>query len=175
MTAGIGLATAAGSGAASTNPAAAQRGVDWILLAASAFFMYLAYRFYATRPKIGNPEPPKWIRALDTTGPFRDFLFSILLQVTNAKNWPLMIAMGAVVGASSTLSSAEQWGSVVVLGLLSSGSALIIMGMSLFPATQRQLKRLNDFLIRYNSIIMAVMFGFMGFSMLGKALGRVGG
>lgn len=158
------------SAAASANQDSASTGVNWFQLAVGVLFVGFAYRQFVTRPKTANPDPPKWIEALGSLGPLRDFALGAVLIVANAKNIPLLLALGAKVGSTEALSDVQQWITVIVLGLLSTGFAIAILLLTLTAGGRAIVERLDGFMIRYNHIIMALLFGFLGLQMIGGAL-----
>ena len=148
---------------------------SWIKLVLGVLFLGLSYRSWHQRPRAGTePEPPKWMRGLDSMGPMPALGLGAALAGVNPKN--LMLAVGGAVAISSgDLSSGASLACVVVFVIL--GSILIAGPVIAFfvahDAVERPLNELKAFMQEHNAAIMTVLLSVLGLSNIGKGVGAL--
>lgn len=122
-------------------------------------FLGLAVASWLTRPKGTVAAAPSWLRAIDGMSAAKVFGLGLVMAATNAKNIPLELKAGALIGAgglglglavllSVAFAFAASLGILVPTILASTGSTAI----------QNGLGRLKAELIAHNAIIMTVLF-----------------
>ncbi len=135
----------------------------------AALFFYLAFRSWQKRPKKGaKPVEPKWLAAMESFGIVKSAGLGLLLGVANIKNVPIAIAAGASLGAADM-----PWSLVFVgAAVFAAVSSLGLIALSLAGGSHRlaaPLASAKASLIRYNNVIMAVLFIILGGLQLGRA------
>ncbi|WP_025156057.1 GAP family protein [Leifsonia aquatica] len=128
----------------------------------SVGFLGLAIASWLTRPKSGAAVAPGWLRAIDDMSAAKTFGLGAVMAVTNAKNIPLELKAGALIGAadlgialavllSAVFALAASLGILLPTLLASTGSRAIESGLA----------RLKAELIAHNAIIMTVLFAIL--------------
>jgi len=141
-------------------------------VALALLFFVMAYRSFRGRPKHGQtPQAPKWLGATDSFGPVRSAGLGALLSIANVKNLSIMIAAGHEIG-DAELSWLMTLEIVIIFAVLCSLGVLVPMFARLFGSQHVQsfFESAKDGMIRYNAIIMTVLFTVLGSLQLGSAL-----
>jgi len=126
-------------------------------------FAVLAFVSWFGRPKNGaEPVAPSWLTALAGLKPLSAFGFGALMAITNAKNLPLDLKAGALIGASDLPVGAVVAVSVVFAVLGSLGILLpTLLASTGSEAVSAGLARLKSELITHNAVIMTVLFAIL--------------
>ncbi|MFF3026413.1 GAP family protein [Microbacterium sp. NPDC057944] len=157
----VGAFTAAGAGGGHSD---GDDVVVFIITAALAVgFAVLAVASWLTRPRRGQePKMPSWLAAVDTLTPLKAAGLGALMGVTNAKNLPLEVKAGALIGA-------HDLPLLSVIGLsavFAVGASLGILLLALLAAVgsagvQAALQRLKSEMVAHNAAIMTVLFAVL--------------
>lgn len=123
-------------------------------------FLALAYSSWRARPK-GDAEPamPSWLAQIDSMQPLKAAVLGLLLTVPNAKNLPLELKAGSIIGGDHL-----SWIGILaysVLFAVAASIALIILSTLAAVPSERvtdALRSTKTALIRHNSAIMTVLF-----------------
>lgn len=135
-------------------------------------FLVLAVTSWLGRPRNGEPaKTPSWLAVADTLTPVRSAGLGALMGVTNAKNIPLALKAGALIGAHDLPVVAV----VGVSAVFAVCASLVLIVLVLLAASRSQriaaaLQRLKAELIGHNAIIMSVLFLLLAASEIGHLL-----
>jgi hypothetical protein len=166
----VGLVVADSAGAvASAKPAgwvnAAQLCIGLALLG-------LAVRGWLRRPADDDDhDPPRWMATIDSFSVSRALMFGILFSGVKPKN--LLLTLGA---ASLIAETGIAWGQqAIALGIFVLIGSLGVLApvaiyVSLGANAARVLDDITTWMIRYNAVIMAVLFLVFGAVLVGDAI-----
>jgi hypothetical protein len=129
----------------------------------SAGFLVLAVVSWVTRPKHGaEAKAPGWLAAVDSLTVAKTFGLGIVMAVTNAKNIPLELKAGALIGASDLGIPASIGFSALFAVAASLGILLpTILASTGSPVVTRALTGMKAELIAHNAVIMTVLFAIL--------------
>ena len=123
-------------------------------------FLALAYSSWRGRPKDdAEPAMPSWLAQIDSMQPAKAAVLGLLLTVPNAKNLPLELKAGSIIGGGHL-----GWVSVIaysVLFAVAASIALIVLSaLAAVPSAKvtDALSATKSTLIRHNAAIMTVLF-----------------
>ncbi len=123
-------------------------------------FLALAYSSWRGRPKDdAEPAMPSWLAQIDSMQPAKAAVLGLLLTVPNAKNLPLELKAGSIIGGGRL-----GWVSVIaysVLFAVAASIALIVLSaLAAVPSAKvtDALSATKSTLIRHNAAIMTVLF-----------------
>ncbi len=143
---------------------------------AAGFFFWVSWQNWVTRPRKGQEAPvPKWISGFSHLSRPKLFGMGFIMNYTNVKNLPIMITAGLAISKG-----AEDWMSgfiaASIFTLVASLSIIIPWLMSIFgsEATHKSIEHARIWLYRNNNIIMAVLFFYMGITVLSAAIVNIG-
>lgn len=123
-------------------------------------FLALAYSSWRTRPK-GEAEPvmPSWLAQIDSMQPAKAAVLGLLLTVPNAKNLPLELKAGSIIGGHH-LSWIGILGYSILFAVVASIALIILSALAAVPSAQvtEALRSTKTALIQHNSAIMTVLF-----------------
>lgn len=142
----------------------------------AALFFYLAWRSFSKRPrKPEDAHEPRWMASVDSFGAIRAAGLGVLIGVANVKNLPILLSVGATIGTAG-LQPVLVVVMVVLFATVASLGVLVpmVVGQSASITVRSSLAEMKNFLVRYNSIILAVLFAILGAVQLGKAFGAIG-
>ncbi|MGA1835919.1 GAP family protein [Herbiconiux sp. 11R-BC] len=126
-------------------------------------FLVLAVVSWVTRPKGGaEATMPSWLAAVDSLSAAKAFGLGVVMAVTNAKNIPLELKAGALIGASD-LALPAAVGFAALFALAASLGILLptLLASTGSHAVTRALTALKAELIAHNAIIMTVLFAIL--------------
>lgn len=169
----LGLATV--TSATPVGAAADETGVNYLAFVLAGLFLWLAWRSFGNRPAPGTQaQEPAWLSALGSMSEVKVFLLSAALIALNAKNLPIYAAVGASVAAAD-LGPAAATLTIAILAVLSTLSAIVVVAVPVVGGETAGdlLERWRGWLIQHNSVVMAVLFLFLGLTQLGNALGSL--
>lgn len=131
-----------------------------ISIIVTVLFLVLAALSWRGRPRPDvEPVAPSWLRRIDTLTPGSAAVLSVLLTVPNAKNIPLALKAGTIIGG---LDAGPVVSTLLVLGF-SVVSTLALILLSTLAASKSDrvraaLTRAKSEMIAHNALILAVMF-----------------
>lgn len=138
--------------------------VVFVLTAVLAIgFVVLALSSWFTRPRAGaEPKLPSWLAAIDTLTPLRAAGLGALMGLTNAKNLPLELKAGALLGAHD-LPVLAVVGLSLVFAICGSLGILLptLLALSGSARIERALQRIKGELVAHNAVIMTVLFAML--------------
>ncbi|HAB17881.1 MAG TPA: GAP family protein [Verrucomicrobiota bacterium] len=154
------------------NPEGARVWVVLLRLLLGATLLGLAGKKWRARAAAGeNPELPGWMAAIDTIRTPRALGLGFLLVVVNPKN-AVLVSSGALAIASETYVPAAQIGALLVFTATASlgVAAPLILWLLLGERASEPLDRMNMFLARHNSTLMATVLAVFGVIVIAGAL-----
>ncbi|MGG7465723.1 GAP family protein [Plantibacter sp. YIM 135347] len=153
--------TALGSGGAEQAAGGSASGIGLVIsLVVTVLFLVLAVLSWRGRPKRGEePVAPSWLQRIDTLNPGTTAVLCILLTVPNAKNLPLALKAGSIIGSGhhGVLASVLL---VVAFGIASTLAliALSTLAASTSAHVRAALDRAKAEMIAHNAVILTVLF-----------------
>lgn len=141
-------------------------------LALGVLLLFLAIKQLNGRPKEGEePEMPSWMAKMQNASPIFAFGMGAFLSSLNPKNLIFDIAAAATIVAGD-LTSSEQIISVVVFMILASLTigVPVIWYLLAGESAKAKLDVLRGYLVKYNWVIMCVLFLILGVKLIGQAL-----
>jgi threonine/homoserine/homoserine lactone efflux protein len=144
-----------------------------IRLALGVLLILLAAKQWRSRPRgQAAPELPKWMSAIDTLTPIKGLGLGFLLSALNPKNLIMAAGAGIAIGAGGI--STTQ--SIVVIAVYTAiaASTVAVPVIAYLAAADRMaqpLETLREWLVRENTVVMAVVLLVIGVVMIGKGIG----
>ncbi|HDU1293930.1 TPA: GAP family protein, partial [Listeria monocytogenes] len=145
--------------------------VKVVLIVLGALLILLGAHDFTKRPKNGEQAAtPKWFEKMSNIKPGGAMMFAFVLSAVNPKNMLLSLTAGVSVGALN-LSGGQETTATIIFGIIACCSiyiptiAFLLAGSKLNNA----LDSTRKWLIQNNSVIMAVLFLFIGLSVISKA------
>jgi Sap, sulfolipid-1-addressing protein len=146
--------------------------VAYFELVLGALLLLLAIKQWRGRPDDGvEPEPPKWMSAIDSFTPLKSAGVAAVLSGINPKNLLLILAAASTI-AQSGISGGEQavvYGVFCVIGTV--GVAIpVIVYFVLGDRAPALLGRMQTWMAHNNAAIMAVLLLVIGVKIFGDGL-----
>lgn len=123
-------------------------------------FLALAYSSWRSRPKDdAEPAMPSWLAQIDSMQPAKAAILGLLLTVPNAKNLPLELKAGSIIGGGHF-----TWITVIAYSVLfavgASIALIVLSALAAVPSAKvtDALSSTKSTLIRHNAAIMTVLF-----------------
>jgi hypothetical protein len=145
----------------------------WIKVVLGVGFVLLAWAQWRGRPRAGSePEPPGWMKAVDTFTAGRATGLGFLLSALNPKNLAMAIAAGVAIGGSG-ISGGQQAVVIVVFTVLAASTVAIpVVAFAVAADRMRDpLHELKTWLEANNATVMTVLLGVIGVVVFGQGLG----
>jgi threonine/homoserine/homoserine lactone efflux protein len=144
----------------------------WVKLVLGLLLILVALRQWRSRPGAADePELPAWMARIDTLKAGAAFGLGFLLSAANPKNLLLAVAAGAAIGSAGLTSGETAVVLAVFTGLAALTVIVPVVGFLLAGGRlDRPLDATKDWLIRNNSVVMAVLLVVLGFNLLGDGL-----
>ncbi|MBC1482782.1 GAP family protein [Listeria sp. FSL L7-1485] len=146
--------------------------VKIVLIVLGVLLILLGAHDFTKRPKKGEKaDTPKWFAKMNNIKPGGAMIFAFLLSAVNPKNMLLSLTAGVSVGALNLIGGQETM-AIILFGIIACCSiyiptiAFLIAGDRL----NNVLDSTRKWLIQNNSLIMALLFLFIGLSVISKAL-----
>ncbi len=160
----------AGAGDAAAEPSTV---LSWAKVVIGALFAAMAAKQWRSRPRPGvEPEPPRWMAAIDTLSTGRSTLLGSALSGLNPKNLALTLAAAATIAQAglSDRSAAAAIAVFVVVGSLTVAGPVVLFLVAPGKAAA-PLRSVKDFMSAHNAAIMTVVLLLLGAKLLGDGLG----
>ncbi|EAG0205752.1 GAP family protein [Listeria monocytogenes] len=145
--------------------------VKVVLIVLGVLLILLGAHDFTKRPKNGEKAAtPKWFEKMSNIKPGGAMIFAFVLSAVNPKNMLLSLTAGVSVGALN-LAGVQETTATIIFGIIACCSiyiptiAFLLAGSRLNNA----LDSTRKWLIQNNSVIMAVLFLFIGLSVISKA------
>ena len=144
-----------------------------IRLALGVLLILLAAKQWRDRPR-GQvaPELPKWMSAIDTLTPVKGLGLGIALSALNPKN--LIMAAGAGIAIGGSDLGNGQTVVVIVVFTAIAACTVAVPVIAYLAAADRMaepLETLRGWLVRENTVVMAVLLLVIGVVLIGKGIG----
>ncbi len=171
---GVVLLVASGAGAGDAGESS--QGLASLKLVLGVLLLLIALRQWRGRPKAGEqPEPPKWMAAVDSFTAARSAALAFALAVVNPKN--LLLVVGAAAAIAQTGASAgDQVVALAVFTLVATLGVGVPVAIYLFRGERSKdmLDDLKRWMASNNGAIMAVICLVIGAKLIGDAIGGFG-
>jgi threonine/homoserine/homoserine lactone efflux protein len=145
-----------------------------IKLVLGILLVLLAIRQWRGRPS-GEAVPalPKWMSAIDTLTPVKGLGLGLLLSALNPKNLIMAAGAGVAVGAGA-LGTGETVVVIVVFTAIAASTVAVPIIAYLLAADRmaEPLEALRSWLVRENTVVMAVLVLVIGVVIIGKGIGN---
>ncbi|WP_271001025.1 GAP family protein [Listeria seeligeri] len=145
--------------------------VKIVLLVLGVLLILLGAHDFMKRSKNGEEATtPKWFEKMSHIKPGGAMVFAFVLSAVNPKNMLLSLTAGVSVGTLN-LAGGQEITATIIFGIIACCS--IYIPTIAFLIAGRKLNNVLDitrkWLIQNNSVIMAVLFLFIGLSVISKA------
>lgn len=164
------LAVAAPADASEEGDPATWVGVLTLVL--GALLLLVALRQWRGRPRGDEePDPPKWMGAIEGFTPVKAAGTGVLLSAVNPKN--LLLAVGAAVAIAQTgVPGGEQAVAYAVFALIGTigVGAPVVLYFALGDRAPGLLESLRSWMARNNAVIMAVLLVVLGAKLVGDGI-----
>jgi hypothetical protein len=158
-----------------TTPAGGRPVLGVAQLALGVLLLLLALRTWRRRPRDGaEPALPVWMRAIDRVTAGTALGLGILLSAVNPKNLVLAAGAGITIG-TAPLSVGAAAGANAVFTLVASLTIAVPVVAFLVASARLEapLRRLHDWLLRENAVILSVVFLVLAAVVIGKGIGAL--
>lgn len=143
-------------------------------LVLGALLILLAVKQWRGRPSGEvTPELPKWMSAIDTLTPVKGLGLGVLLSALNPKNVIMAAGAGVVIGDGDL--GTGQIAVVIVVFTVIAASTVAVPVIAYLVAADRMaqpLEGLRTWLVRENTVVMAVLMVVIGVVLIGKGIGN---
>jgi threonine/homoserine/homoserine lactone efflux protein len=116
-------------------------------------------------------EFPPWLGVVDRLTPWKAFTLGGVLAICNPKTALLTIAAGIAIAAAGSSNSAHAGALVVFVAIASVG---VLTPLGVYLATGQRAARILDgwrlWFTRNHRVILSILFGIFGLSLLSDAL-----
>ncbi|MFI6830031.1 GAP family protein [Kribbella sp. NPDC050241] len=144
-----------------------------IQLALGVLLILLAARQWRARPR-GQVEPelPKWMSAIDTLTTVKGLGLGFLLSALNPKNLIMAAGAGIAIGGGN-LGTGETVVVILVFTAIAASTVAVPVIGYLVAADRlaEPLEALRGWLVRENTVVMAILLLVIGVVMIGKGIG----
>jgi threonine/homoserine/homoserine lactone efflux protein len=142
-------------------------------LALGVLLILLAAKQWRARPR-GPAEPglPKWMSAIDTMTPVKGLGLGLLLSALNPKNLIMAAGAGIAIGGSDLGNGQTVVVIAVFTAIAASTVAVPVIGYLVAADRMAEpLDTLRGWLVRENTVVMAILLLVIGVVMIGKGIG----
>lgn len=143
-----------------------------IRLVLGLLLILLAAKQWRARPH-GQAAPalPKWMSAIDTMTPVKGLGLGVALSALNPKNLIMAAGAGIAIGDSNLDSSQTVVVIVVYTVIAASTVAVPVIGYLVAAGRMAEpLESLRGWLVRENTVVMAILLLVIGVVMIGKGI-----
>jgi len=143
-----------------------------IRLVLGLLLILLAAKQWRARPR-GQAAPalPKWMSAIDTMTPVKGLGLGVALSALNPKNLIMAAGAGIAIGDSNLDSSQTVVVIVVYTVIAASTVAVPVIGYLVAAGRMAEpLESLRGWLVRENTVVMAILLLVIGVVMIGKGI-----
>jgi len=144
-----------------------------IRLALGVLLILLAARQWRARPR-GQVAPglPKWMSAIDNLNPVKGLGLGVALSALNPKNLIMAVGAGIAIGAGDLSNGQTVVVIVVFTAIAASTVAVPVIGyLAAADRMAQPLEALRGWLVRENTVVMAILLLVIGVVMIGKGVG----
>jgi threonine/homoserine/homoserine lactone efflux protein len=144
-----------------------------IRIALGVLLLLLAAKQWRARPHDqAEPELPKWMSAIDTLTPVKGLGLGVLLSALNPKNLIMAAGAGLAIGGSD-LGTGQTVIAIVIFTVIAASTVAVPVIAYLAAADRmaQPLESLRAWLVRENTVVMAVLLLVIGVAVIGKGIG----
>jgi threonine/homoserine/homoserine lactone efflux protein len=147
----------------------------WVQILIGLLLLAAAVKKWRSRPRGDDPvRVPAWMRPLEAAGPGRAAVFGALLGA-NPKNIALAAAAASSIAYAGLTGAPALAAAAIFVGLASLTVVGAVLARRLGGAgAAAGLESLKSFMLRNNSVIVMVVFLFLGVKILGDGLAALG-
>jgi hypothetical protein len=147
-----------------------------ITLALGVLALMLGFRSWRHRPKIGEkPILPGWLTAVDHMTANRTMGLGLMLSAVIPKNFALLIAAGAALGAAQISTTKTLMAGGAFVALSASGVLLpVVLYQILGGRAQRPLRELKEWLTVHNATVMTTLLTAIGSILIAMGISGLG-
>jgi threonine/homoserine/homoserine lactone efflux protein len=144
-----------------------------IQLALGVLLILLAAKQWRARPRgQGEPELPKWMSAIDTLTTVKGLGLGFLLSALNPKNLIMAAGAGIAIGGGNLGTGETVVVIIVFTAIAASTVAVPVIGyLAAADRLAEPLEALRGWLVRENTVVMAILLLVIGVVMIGKGIG----
>lgn len=145
----------------------------WLKIVLGVLLLVVAGRQWQGRPRGGaEPDPPRWMAAVDAFTPPKAAGLAVLLGGANPKNLLLAVSGGAAIAGVSGGEVGASITAAVVFAVVASVGVAAPVAVYLFAGERAAtiLEELRAWLVRNNAVIMAVLLLVIGAKLLGDGI-----
>ncbi|NIK59245.1 GAP family protein [Kribbella shirazensis] len=144
-----------------------------IQLALGVLLILLAAKQWQARPRgQGEPELPKWMSAIDTLTTVKGLGLGFLLSALNPKNLIMAAGAGIAIGGGNLGTGETVVVIIVFTAIAASTVAVPVIGyLAAADRLAEPLEALRGWLVRENTVVMAILLLVIGVVMIGKGIG----
>jgi len=161
--------------AGATDGGGAATWVKLLKLAVGVGLVLLAVRKWGARPGAGDEvETPKWMGAIGGFTPIKAAGLGVLLSAANPKN-VLLIVAAAATEAQTGISSGHQaivWAIFTAMATVGVGTPVVVY-FALGDRAPALLARVNEWMVRNNTAVTAVLCLLIGVTMIGNSISEL--
>lgn len=146
--------------------------VNVLLLSLGLLLLAAAVKQWRSRPSADEEtQTPGWMRTVDDFTVAKAGGTGFALSALNPKNVLLTVAAAAEIAAVK-LPGTQQTAVLLVFVLIASAGVLtpLLLSLALGERSGALLDGLRDWMVRYNAVIMALLFLLMGAKLIGDAI-----
>lgn len=161
------------AGSADDDGATPAAWTGWLKILLGAALVVLAVRQWQGRPRDGaEPEPPKWMAAVDGFTPARAAGLAGLLGGVNPKNLLLAVSGGAAIAGATGGETGASVGAALVFAVVASlgVAAPVVVYLSAGERAAAILDELRTWLVQHNAVVMAVLLLVIGAKLVGDGI-----
>jgi hypothetical protein len=155
---------------ASADPAA---WTGWLKIVLGALLLVVALRQWHGRPRGDvEPDPPKWMTAVDAFTPVKAAGLAALLGGANPKNLLLAVSGGVAIASICGGETGASVGAAAVFAVVASIGVAAPVVVYLFAGARAAaiLEDLRGWLVQHNTVIMAVLLLVIGTKLVGDGI-----
>jgi threonine/homoserine/homoserine lactone efflux protein len=144
-----------------------------IRIALGVLLVLLAAKQWRARPHDqAEPGLPKWMSAVDTLTPVKGLGLGVLLSALNPKNLIMAAGAGLAIGGSD-LGTGQTVIAIVIFTVIAASTVAVPVIAYLAAADRmaQPLESLRAWLVRENTVVMAVLLLVIGVAVIGKGIG----
>ncbi|WP_406053967.1 GAP family protein [Kribbella sp. NBC_00889] len=144
-----------------------------IQLALGVLLILLAAKEWRARPHgQAAPDLPKWMSAIDTLTTVKGLGLGFLLAALNPKNLIMAAGAGVAIGAGNLGTGDTVVVILVYTAIAASTVAVPVIGyLAAADRLAEPLEALRGWLVRENTVVMAILLLVIGVVMIGKGIG----
>ncbi|MBL8582962.1 MAG: GAP family protein [Rhizobiaceae bacterium] len=144
----------------------------WLRIGLGLAVLAGAGLMWSKRPRGDEPPPlPGWMRSLESMSPARAVSMGMLLTAANVKELAFVIGAGVLIGTEALSPSEAAWVAALFGAIACVSIAAPLVMLIAAPTRSRAvLGSVRDWLVRNNSIVIAIVLAAIGIMLIGDGL-----